>query len=71
MIKITAYIANRRIEKIVKSTEEALKLRTKFQSQMNNGHTVSFDSALLNPSHIEAITFEEIEDEEEVNTNDQ
>ena len=53
-----------RIEKIVKSAEEALKLRTKFQSQMNNGHTVSFDSALLNPSHIVAITFEEIEDEE-------
>ncbi|CQR24595.1 hypothetical protein BN1356_00939 [Streptococcus varani] len=64
MIKITAYTANRRIEKFIKSSEEALKLRTKFQSQMNNGHTVSFDSALLNPSHIEAITFEGIEDEE-------
>lgn len=63
MIKITAYIADHIIEKIVKSSEEAIKLRTKFQSQMNNGHTVTFDTALLNPSHIVAITFEEIEDE--------
>lgn len=70
MIRITAYIANHSIEKIVKSAEEALKLRTKFQSQMNNGHTVSFDSALLNPSHIVAITFEEIEDKEVI-VNDQ
>lgn len=70
MIRITAYIANHRIEKIVKSAEEALKLRTKFQSQMNNGHTVSFNSALLNPSHIVAITFEEIEDKEVI-VNDQ
>ena len=45
-------------------------LRTKFQSQMNNGHTVTFDTALLNPSHIVAITFEEIEDEEVI-VNDQ
>lgn len=64
MIKITAYIADHIIERIVKSDEEALKLRTKFQSQMNNGHTVTFGSALLNPSHISAITFEKIEDEE-------
>ena len=70
MIKITAYIANHRIEKIVKSSEAAIKLRTKFQSQMNNGHTVTFDTALLNPSHIVAITFEEIEDEEVI-VNDQ
>lgn len=70
MIKITAYTANCKIEKIVKSSEAAIKLRTKFQSQMNNGHTVTFDTALLNPSHIVAITFEEIEDEEVI-VNDQ
>lgn len=64
MIKITAYTANYKIEQIVKPSEAAIKLRTKFQSQMNNGHTVTFGTALLNPSHIVAITFEEIEDEE-------
>ena len=39
MIKITVYTDKHKLESIINSNEEALKLRTKIQSQMNNGHT--------------------------------
>ena len=61
MIKITVYTDKHKLESIIKSKEEAIKLRTKIQSQMNNGHTVVVGNELLNPKYIQIISFEEIE----------
>ncbi|MGV3007004.1 hypothetical protein [Streptococcus pluranimalium] len=64
MIKITVYTDKHKLESIINSNEEALKLRTKIQSQMNNGHTVVVGNELLNPKYIQIISFEEIEEED-------
>lgn len=64
MIKITVYTDKHKLESIYNSNEEALKLRTKIQTQMNNGHTVVIGDVLLNPNHIQTISFEEIEEED-------
>ncbi|HEM6116502.1 hypothetical protein [Streptococcus pluranimalium] len=64
MIKITIYTDKLKLESIINSNEEALKLRTKIQSQMNKGHTVVVGNELLNPKHIQIISFEEIEEED-------
>lgn len=50
--------------KLVVSFDEALKLRTKMISQMNNGHTVIFGDDLLNPQYIRAISFKSVKNKE-------
>lgn len=64
MIKITIYTDQYKFETIVNSNEEALKLRTKIQSQMNNGHTVVVGNGLFNPNHIQFIRFEAVGEED-------
>ncbi|MGQ9412191.1 hypothetical protein [Streptococcus pluranimalium] len=64
MIKKTVYTDQYKIESIYNSSEEVLKLRTKIQSQMNNGHAVAIGNELLNPKYIRMISFEEIEEED-------
>lgn len=64
MVKITVYTTNKTITNIIRTKEEAIKLRTKIQSQMNNGHTVVIGDNMLNPRYIEIIRFEEIDGED-------
>lgn len=64
MIKITVYTDQCKFKTIVNSNEEALKLRTKIQSQMNNGHTVVVGNGLFNPNYIQFIRFEAVEEED-------
>lgn len=60
MVKITVYTTNKTLTDMVLTKEEAIKLRTKIQSQMNNGHTVVIGDKLLNQRYIEIIAFEEV-----------
>ncbi|WP_438835627.1 hypothetical protein [Streptococcus pluranimalium] len=64
MIKITVYTDQFKFESIIDSNEEALKLRTKIQSQMNNGYTVVIGNELFNPKHIQFIQFEAVGEED-------
>lgn len=63
LIKITVYTTNKTIT-VIRTKEEAVKLRTKIQSQMNNGHTVVIGANMVNPKYIEIINFEEINGED-------
>lgn len=65
MVKITVYTTNKTIKNIIRTKENAEKLRTKIQSQMNNGHTVVIGDNLLNPRYIEIIHFEEVREDYE------
>ena len=61
LVKITVYTTNKTITDIIRTKKEAIKLRTKIKSQMNQGHTVMIGDNMLNPRYIEIIRFEEIE----------
>ena len=64
MIKVTIWTDNLTNELTLDDLDKALKLRTKIQSQMNNGHTILFGNNLINPKYVRAVSFERIVDEE-------
>lgn len=58
MIKITLWTDTHRAEIVVNTDSEAVEIRNKIRSQMNNGHTVLFGNTLVNPKHIRLVEFE-------------
>lgn len=48
----------------VDSVNEAIELRTKIRSQMNNGNAILFGDNLINPKHIRVVSFKSIADDE-------
>lgn len=60
MVIITVYTTNKTLTEVIETKKEAIEIKTKIQSQMNNGHTVVIGDNLLNPRYIEIIHFEEI-----------
>lgn len=42
----------------VKSDDEAIKIREKVISQLNNGHAVIIGNTVINPAHIRLIDFQ-------------
>lgn len=64
MVIITVYTTNKTLTEVIETKKEAIEIKTKIQSQMNNGHTVVIGDKLLNPRDIEIIDFEEIAGED-------
>ncbi|MDY4511815.1 hypothetical protein [Streptococcus hyovaginalis] len=64
MVIITVYTTNKTLTEVIETKKEVIEIKTKIQSQMNNGHTVVIGDKLLNPRYIELIGFEEIEEED-------
>ncbi len=58
MCKITVCTDCSKTVCTVKSDDEAIKIREKVISQLNNGHAVIIGNAVINPVHIRVIDFQ-------------
>ncbi|WP_367006436.1 hypothetical protein ABZ559_11125 [Streptococcus sp. ZY19097] len=58
MCIITAWTDKSKTVLTVKSDDEAMKIREKVISQLNNGHAVIVGNAVINPTHIRVIDFQ-------------
>ena len=58
MCKITVWTDKSKTVLTVKSDDEAIKIRKKVTSQLNNGHAVIIGNAVINPAHIRVIDFQ-------------
>ena len=58
MCKITVWTDISKTVLTVKSDDEAIKIRKKVTSQLNNGHAVIIGNAVINPAHIRVIDFQ-------------
>ncbi|HFU4488720.1 TPA: hypothetical protein ACGPBC_000704 [Streptococcus suis] len=57
MFKITVFTDIIKAESEVDSYEEAMKIRQKVISQMNNGHAIVVGKHVINPAHVRIIDF--------------
>lgn len=58
MCKITICTDYSKTVCTVKSDDEAIKIREKVISQLNNGHAVIIGNTVINPAHIRLIDFQ-------------
>lgn len=58
MCKITVCTDYSKTVYTVKSDDEAIKIREKVISQLNNGHAVIIGNTVINPAHIRLIDFQ-------------